>query len=420
MIRRAIEERVQAALGDTPVVLIHGARQTGKTTLVRRLARERGSAYFTMDDAVTLAAALRDPQGFVGNLSPSAVIDEAQRVPALFSAIKLVVDRRRTPGRFLLTGSANVLALPRISESLAGRTEVIPLFPFAQSELEKSSDNFVDWLYESAPSPVGEWKSRGKIWQQRIIAGGFPEPVLRRNEKRRGAWFESYVSTILQRDIRDLAHVEGLASLPNLLGLLASRTANLLNIADIARVVGIPQTTATRYLSLLEALFLAVRLPPWFANIGKRLSKTPKIHLCDTGLACHLLHLSLDRLRQEPILLGSLLESFAFMELRKQASWANATVRLFYYRTIAGAEVDLVLEDRQGRLVGVEIKSAATVKADDFRGLHSLAESARHHFHRGVVLYAGNVAVPFGKNLWALPIQALWHSMGRNSKDVKK
>jgi len=412
MIRRAIADHVRTALKDTPVVLVHGARQTGKTTLVLEMAREMGASYLTMDDAVTLAAALQDPQGFVLNMPGPVVLDEVQKVPALFPAIKLAVDRNRRPGMFLLTGSANVLALPRLSESLAGRMEIVQLFPFSQSELEKSGENFVDWIFAGSPPKTGTWRDSGKSLQERVCAGGFPDAVKRNDFKRRSAWFESYISTIVQRDIRDLANVEGFTALPNLLVLLASRTANLLNIADIARVTGIPHTTASRYLSLLETLFLVTRLPPWYANVGKRLVKTPKIHLCDGALVCHLLNLSVERFRKEPLMFGGLLESFVFMELKKCVSWSDFPVRMYYFRTPGGAEVDVLLEDRRGRLAGVEIKSSATVRENDFKGLHVCAASTKDRFLRGIVLYAGNTAVPFGGNMWAVPIQALWNPGG--------
>jgi len=414
MIKRAVEGRIRAALADTPVVLIHGARQTGKTTLARHLAGKTGATYLTMDDAGTLAAAAGDPQGFIRDLPPRTILDEIQRVPELFPAIKLEVDRHRTPGRFLLTGSANVLALPHLSESLAGRMEVIPLFPFAQSEIERHRGNFVDWIFGRTSPRAGEWGREGPGWVHRVCEGGFPEAVRRKDAGRRDAWFASYITTVLQRDVRDLARVDGLVALPHLLGLLASRTAGLLNLADIARTVGVPHTTVTRYCALLEMLFLVMRLPPWFANIGKRLSKTPKIHLCDTGLAAHLLHLSAERVRKEMILMGGMLESFVVMELMKHASWAATPVRLFCYRTVAGSEVDVVLEDRRGMLVGVEVKASGTIRKDDFKGISALMNAVGKRFLRGVVLYTGTDAVPFGAQKWALPIHALWDS-GRNA-----
>jgi len=412
MIRRNIEERIRASLADTPVTLLNGARQTGKTTLAQKIASEHPDAqYLTLDDAGTLALASHDPQQFVRNLSSLAVIDEVQRAPALFRAIKLEVDRKRKPGRFLLTGSANVLMLPQLSESLAGRMEIIPLFPFSQDEIENRRAGLIDRLFMRQALKVFRIPAAGMDIPSRLIRGGFPEAVQRMDEARRAAWHGSYISTILQRDVRDLAGIEKITALPNLLTLLAARSAGLLNMADIARDAGLSHPTVIRYLTLLETLFLIHRLPPRSHNIGKRLVKAPKLHMCDTGLACHLLGADHKRLASDTTLSGHLVESFVVGELRKQASWANTTVTLCHYRTSSGTEVDLVLEDRQGRMVGIEIKSSSTVDARDFAHLKFLAESSRKNFLRGIVLYQGEQVLPLEDDLWAVPIPALWGGM---------
>jgi len=410
MIRRHIEASIRAALGDTPVVLLNGARQTGKTTLVQATARDRKATYVTLDDISVLASARRDPTGFIRQLGATAVIDEVQNAPELFPAIKLEVDRDRRPGRFLLTGSANVLSLPRLSESLAGRMEVIPLHAFSQGEIESRQDDFIARLFATSPRWSAGTGSGPRDLPERILRGGFPEVVGRRDPARRDAWFGSYVSTILQRDVRDLARIDGLTSLPNLLHVLAARTAGLLNMADLARDAALPHSTVMRHLALLEMLFLAYRLPAWSANIGKRLTKAPKIHMCDTGIAGHLLGQDLARLKQEPLLAGHLAESFVVAELRKQASWTRTPVLLHHFRTATGTEIDVVLESRQGLLAGVEVKSAATVGSSDFAGLNHLAGVTGNRFHAGVVLYQGDKVLPFGKRFWALPFDTLWRS----------
>ena len=299
MIRRNVQERIQAALADTPVVLINGARQTGKTTLAQRLAAGVGAEYFTLDDAATFGCC-GDPAGFIRNLSGPVVLDEIQKAPELFPAIKLSVDRNRTPGRFLLTGSANILSLPRLSESLVGRMEVVPLFPFSAGELAGMRETFVARLFSGDPARV---KAEGAQMPlaERVVCGGYPEAVQRKDAARRAAWFASYVSTLLQRDVRDLARVDALHTLPNLLKLLASRTAGLLNLSDVSRDAGLPHTTVTRHVALLEALFLLHRLPAWSANLGKRLVKAAKLHIGDAGLACHLVGADAARLKQDPI-----------------------------------------------------------------------------------------------------------------------
>lgn len=412
MIKRRIEARIRAALTDTPVVLLNGARQTGKTTLVQSLAKSRGAEYLTLDDASTLALASKDPQGFVKGFTGAVVIDEIQKAPQLLPAIKLEVDRQREAGRFLLTGSANALSLPQLSESLAGRMEIIPLHPFSQGEIEESGGTFIDRLFGADFPRSFKGRFEPLDMPALLLRGGFPEAIQRKDPTRRAAWFGSYISTILQRDVQDLARIDGLAALPNLLNVLAARSSGLLNMADLARDAALSHTTLTRYLSLLEALLLVYRLPAWSANIGKRLTKAPKVHLCDTGLAGYLLGMSLQRLRQEPLARGRLVESFVVGELRKQASWATAETSLLHYRTAAGTEVDVVLENREGLLAGIEVKAAASVSADAFAPLIQLSASVGARFHAGIVLYQGEQVLPFGERLVALPIAMLWQEGG--------
>lgn len=408
-IPRSTEPLVLAALADTPVVLVHGARQTGKSTLVRRIAEaEHPATYVTLDDAVVLAAALGDAQGFLGGLSGSVVIDEVQRAPGLLLAIKAAVDRQRTPGRFLLTGSAHVLQLPRLSETLTGRMEIHTLWPLSQGELARRRETFLDRLFDrdpafDRPAPTSLHELIG-----RAAAGGFPEAVSRTDPRRRGEWFSAYLSTVLAREVREVAEVEGRVALPRLMALLAARVGGLANYADLGRASGIAKTSLIRYLAILETTFIIIRLPAWSTNLSSRVSKSPKFYLCDTGLLSSLLHLDDSSAVRRGELLGALLENFAVVELVKQASWHVSGAVLHHYRTYAGDEVDIVLEARGGAVAGVEVKAAATVAARDFRGLRSLAVGAGESFASGVVLYTGTEVVPFGERLWAVPFAALW------------
>ena len=304
----------------------------------------------------------------------------------------------------MLTGSANVLLLPRVSESLAGRMETHVLWPFSQGEIDDREERFVDRLFRgSTPGkPTG-----GTEVLERVVRGGFP-PAVARSGRRRDAWLGAYVDALVQREVREIANVDRLTTLPRLVALLAARTGSLLNAAEISRSAGIPQTTLQRYLTLLEHVFLVVRLPAWHANLGQRLVRSPKLHLVDSGLACQLLGLSVERLRRDPTLLGPPLESFVGMELVKQASWSDRRVRLHHFRTSAGREVDFLFEDRGGTVAGIEVKAGATVGAGDFAGLRLLEQSLGERFVRGVVLYAGSTVVPFGERLAAWPIDALW------------
>ena len=419
MYRRLITQPLTDALADSPVVLVNGARQTGKTTLVQSLAAERPATYLTLDDIGVLSAARSDPQGFLTGLSGPVVLDEVQHAPGLFPVLKAAVDKQRVPGRFLLTGSANVLLLPKLSESLAGRMEVLTLWPLAQAELVPAelggaAGNLVDALFSDAlfaeRLPAGQDLPATEPTDlvRRLLGGGYPEPLARSSPERRRAWFNSYLTTILQRDVRDIANIEGLTDLPRLLALLASRTSSLLNQADVSRASGVPYTTLLRYLALLEATFLVQMLPPWSSNLGQRLVKAPKVTLCDTGLAASLLGLDGERLAGDGTMRGQLLETFVTMEMRKQAGWSRTQPGLFHWRTAAQQEVDLLLEDASGRLVGIEVKASGTATASDFKGLKALAEATGRRFLRGVVLYSGSQTVPFGERLHALPLSALW------------
>lgn len=407
-IERHIEPAVLTALGDTPVVTVTGPRQSGKSTLAKALIEDGLDAeYVTLDDALTLGAALEDPTGFVRRGGRTLVIDEVQRAPELFLAIKAAVDEDRRPGSFLLTGSANVLTAPRISESLVGRTELIDLWPFSQGELEGRRERFVDLLFSGdAGKLTAAGEGRERI-VERVLAGGYPDAVAREDAVRREDWFRSYVSTMLQREVRDLANVAGLVEFPRLLRLLAARSTGLLNIASLGSDLGAPQTTVRRYLALLEAVFLVHRLPAWVREMGRRMIRSPKLYMVDCGLAAHLMDTDPERLERRPELLGRLLENFVVTELVKQASWSESRPSLFHYRTRRGEEVDVVLE-RRGRVVGVEVKSAETVTGDDLKGLRSLERAAGEDFVAGIVLHTGEGSAPFGPRLHALPVTAVW------------
>lgn len=406
---RSLLGRLRAALADTPVVTLNGPRQSGKSTLALELIRSGFSAdYVSLDDPIALGAARRDPDGFIAGFAGRVVIDEVQHAPDLFRAIKASVDRRRAPGRFLLTGSADVFLLPTISESLAGRMEVLTLWPLAQSEIEQHPGRWIDAAFADAPfgtKPEGEPKRR---LIERALKGGYTEALARREPERRSAWFHSYLTTLLQRDVRDIADVEHLAAMPTLLALLAARAANILNVAELSRVAGIPHRTLLRYVGLLETIFLLRRIPAWSGNLSQRLVRHPKLLLSDTGLVGHLQGVEPARFARDETLAGPLLEGFVGSELLKAVEWSASTPAIHHLRTGRDEEVDFVLERRDGRVVGIEVKARASVGEDDLRGLQALARLAKRKFHRGVVLHAGAESVSFGNDLYAIPISALW------------
>ena len=406
---RFARSRLREALADTPVVLVHGPRQCGKTTLARQVGDAAGYAYVSFDDDVALAAAQADPVGFVADLPARAVLDEVQRAPGLFTALKTAVDRNRTPGRFILTGSANVLLVPKLADSLAGRMEILRLHPLAQCELARRSPRFLEALF-GATFKVRRSERLGAALADRIGAGGYPAALARASARRRTAWYRDYVETLVQRDVRDLARISALDALPRLLQLAAGQTARLLNVADLAAPFQLSRPTIRDYVTLLERVFLLERLPPWHSNRLSRLVKTPKLHLGDTGLAAALLGLDAAALARDRATLGPLLETFVFQELRRQASWQDVPIAFHHFRDKDGAEVDIVLERGGHQVAGVEVKATATVTGADFRGLRKLREAAGKRFAGGVVLYDGETSAGFGDGLYAVPIRALWET----------
>jgi predicted AAA+ superfamily ATPase len=404
-----MEEKLTAGLSRTPVVLLHGARQTGKTSLARHVAE---GSYITLDDPVMLTAARNDPAGFVAHTRGPVILDEVQRAPELFAAIKPEVDRQRQPGRFLLTSSANILLIPKVSELQAtGQMETLTLRPLSQGEIAGEPEGFIDRVFAQTPlRPSGE----AHDLTVRMLAGGYP-PARELTDLDRRAWFSEYVTTVL-RDVYEMARIDALA-LRRLLALLAARAGGLVNFAELARSVAMPKTTVKRYFELLEAAFLVQCLPAWSStDPGRRLIMAPKLFLGDTGMAACLLGLNEERLEQDAQLRGALLENFVAAELLKQSGWSRRDVHVFHLRTAGGQQVGFVLEEVGGKIIGIEVKASATIARRDFNGLRALAEMAGTKFHRGIILYAGRdstgrSAVSSDPHLCALPVSALWESV---------
>ena len=409
MYSRHVLPLLQDALADTPVVLLNGARQTGKSTLIQSLSATAQRRYFTLDDATTLAAAASDPDGFISGINDPVSLDEVQRAPGLFLAIKAAVDRDRSPGRFLLTGSANVLLLPHVADSLAGRMEIVTLWPLSNAEVAGSPTlNLADGLFDEPvySLPISPC-DRGELIVK-LLAGGYPESLTRAVSRRRQAWFDSYLQAIMQRDVRDLAQIEQLVEFPKLLQLLATRSAGLLNFAELSRTSGLAQTTLKRYFALLEILFLVYRLPAWERHLGKRMVKSPKLYLPDSGLLAHLLGQTEAHLGAVAGLPGALVETWVFSELIKHLAFTTKQLTLWHYRTQSGVEVDFVLENRMGKLTGIEVKASQSVSSKDFNGLRYLKETEPHAFQRGILLYSGREVVPFGADMFAIPMSVFW------------
>jgi uncharacterized protein len=402
---RFLERRVRDALCDTRVVLIIGPRQSGKTTLAGKLA-ERDMPFLTLDDQTTLDSARADPVGFVRGLD-RAIIDEIQRAPQLLLAIKRTVDTDKRPGRFLLTGSANLTVLPQVADSLAGRIEIAELLPLSQAEIAKKPSDFLERVLQGK-APDGGDSIVGTELVERVLSGGYPEALQRATSARRQKWFLDYVRAAIERDARDISRVEYIRQMPRLLRVLATHSGQLINYSSIGTPLGLSHITIQKYTDILAALFLVRTLQPWYTNELKRLVKTPKLHFLDSGLLAALRNHSLTRVHTDRMVYGPLLETFVLAELLKLASWSNERIEFFHFRDRYDNEVDIVIEDAHGNVVGIEVKASATVNPGDFSGLHKLAEACGKRFKVGLVLYDHDTVVPFGRQCYAAPISSLW------------
>lgn len=411
MRRRFAQELVQQTLADTPVTVIEGARQVGKSTLATMVVGDRHARFVTLDDSADYRAAKEDPAAFLRQTDGLLVIDEVQRVPELIRAIKSEVDADRRPGRFLITGSANVLRVRGTQESLAGRAETVLLYGLSQGELRGEREDFIDLLIAGDTSSLGN--RMGTLSRADYLdlacAGSYPEP-LQRTGKRRSAWFTNYVKRIVSKDAQDVSALSHLDRLPALMQLLAANSSGELVKARVAGAASIPETSLQPYLDLLETLYLSHSLPAWGDNLSGRVTGRPKVSLLDTGLIAHLNHVTPASMAPGVLggLAGPVLESFAVGEIRRQAVWAETPVELSHFRDRNGLEVDLVVEGPGGKVAGLEMKAAGSVTARDFKGLRFLEEKLGERFAMGVVLHTGTRAVPFGDRLLALPYSALW------------
>ena len=402
---RLLKARIAEAMADTPVVLVAGPRQAGKTTLVRQVATHT-MRYLTLDDELTLLAAREDPVGMIRNLD-RAVIDEIQRAPQLLLAIKKTVDEDRRPGRFLLTGSANLMALPTVADSLAGRMETLTLLPLSQSEMHGGTANWIDRAFAGeilrATRPL-----LGDDLIEAVLRGGYPEAVSRTTPRRRTAWGRQYIDAIIRRDVRDVAGIDKLDQLPRFLRALTQVAGQMCNYTQLGAQLGLDHKTAARYIGVFEQMFLLRRIDVWARNRLNRVVKTPKLQFIDSGLLSTLADVTPALARQDRNHFGNVLETFVFAELLKHTTTAEGDYRLLYYRDHDQYEVDFVIENAAGHLIGVEVKAAATVKESTLRGLKRLASVAGKQFKLGVILYDGSETLPLGEGLWAAPLSSLW------------
>jgi predicted AAA+ superfamily ATPase len=408
LVERKAQPLLMEALSDTRIVLINGARQAGKSTLTRLISAHLADLTTRLlDDPATLVAAREDPTGFVDH-EGLMVIDEIQLAPELLRPIKLTVDLDPAPGQFLLTGSSRILALRSLPDALPGRMEIVELWPFSQGEIDAAPDGFVDAAFAHGADLTHTSGLRRKDYLERLTAGGFPEAV-KRTPKRRAAFFDSYLTTLIERDVLVLADIHRRREMHRLLTLLAGSTAGLLVPSSLAERSGLSRSTLVRYLELLSSVFLTKSIPAWSSGQTRRAVGTPKLGFVDTGVACHLLGQDINRLNNPGGAAGPLMENFALMELARQLTWAEQRATLYHYRTKDQLEVDAILETPDGRLIGIEIKAGATVRSEDLAGLRHLERVAGDRFVAGYVFYTGQSTLPLGEKIRALPLDALWN-----------
>lgn len=399
---RQLRSRMEIAMRDTPVVLINGPRQSGKTTLVKEYSP--ALPYYTLDDDNILNAVKQDPVGFINRLD-KAIIDEIQRAPQLLRAIKLSVDHNRQPGRFLLTGSANLLALPQIGDSLAGRMEILTFLPLSLAEIQYRDNHFIQYAQnQSWPQTM---LSEPSEIISRVLAGGYPEMLMRPSFERRNAWAKSYLKAIVERDVKDISSIEKLVEMPRLLEVLAQQSGKLTNFTQIGGQLHLDTKTAQKYIGLLETLFLVHQLRPWHTNNLNRIIKTPKIHFLDSGLLACLNRVTIKSIETDKSSFGALLETWVYSELLKMINMADEPWSIYYYRDKDQVEVDFILENNVGEIIGIEVKASHTIINQDFRGLRKLASLADEKWMSGIVLYNGDKCLSFGDNLWAVPFWLL-------------
>jgi uncharacterized protein len=405
---RYIKKAVRAALADTPVVFVMGARQTGKSTLVEELLDDSWNLV-NLDNQVQLNLITSDPVGFMrANQDSRVAIDEIQRLPDLLLNIKQSVDANRKPGRFVLTGSANAMLLPKVADSLAGRIETILLTPLSECEIHDVKPNFLSHLTQINHFPRINCVANKNYLIQRVVEGCFPEPLLRSSPERAATWYKQYVNSLVQKDMRDLFNIDHPEKMLTLLKLTAYYSGKLINFSDLSNKVNLSAETIKKYIQLLEHLFLIRKLPAWHSNEQKRLVKTPKVHINDTGLSCAMRDIDFNYLINNPSEFGPLLETFVINELFKQSCWLQQDLSFYHYRDKSKQEIDCIIENARGESFAIEVKASATISAKDFKTLQNFRDTEKEKFRMGVLLYDGEEVIPFGEKLFAVPIYALW------------
>ncbi|GBR74490.1 putative AAA family ATPase [Candidatus Termititenax aidoneus] len=406
-INRILSQTVRQDFQDIDAVFINGGRQTGKSTFVENFGRQYKKVfYLSLDDITVRAAELTSPGSIFENIDSGLIIlDEVQLIPGSFWAIKAKIDRVRRQRRavkFLLTGSADIALFPQLAEALVGRMYTRTMYPFSAAEVFKTPGTLVEKLFRKSLQPL-QILPKQNI-SSVIEKATFPRLALQVKDKT--AWCQNYISTLVERDIKNLADIDRIETLPGLLSILANRVGGLLNDSDLANAAKLSLMTLRRYRALFENVFLVSLLPPWHKKIEKRFVKSPKIYFNDTRLLCHLLGVRPDNaLRQRQDLYGFILENFILSELKKQLPGGHT---LYHFRTQDQKEIDFIIEKTGGDLVALEVKAASTVSPEDFKHIRFLQKALPERFVCGAVIYQGHKILQIDKNLYALPIESLW------------
>jgi uncharacterized protein len=405
---RHARHQILEALAESRAVALLGARQVGKSTLVADIATNEHPAHvFSLDDQPTANAARTDPASFVAAITGPAVIDEVQRAPSLLLAIKRRLDSDQARGQFLLTGSANILTLPTVADALPGRVRYINLSPLSQGELHRTRETFIDALFDAtfprvSGAPIGRAGAANML-----VTGGYPE-VQGLGLRSRLGFFTSYVTSIIGRDLHDIASIRNVENIERLLYVIAARSGGLASFHGMAADLGLDTNTARAHTKILEQLFLVAKLRPWHTNLGSRQIKSAKLYILDSGLLAFLIGANERRIAEDGGIGGAMLESFVAMELLRQSDWTEEPVSLFHYRDKQQREVDVILERHSGEVVGVEVKATATPTSTDFAGLRHLRDKLGARFKAGALIYTGADTLPFGDRLAAIPLSGLW------------
>lgn len=413
VVDRRLERVVVRRMATEPVIILHGPRAVGKSTLLRVLAGQRGRDVIDLDDLATRDAVRADPNLFVRSESP-VFIDEFQHAPEILDAIKAELNRDGSPGRFVITGSTRYSTLPSAAQSLTGRVHRIDVRPLSQGEITEKDEDFALALMRNPESLVDPLPSqtRRDDYVERVLAGGFPMPLRRADAADRARWFDDYTRLVLERDVLDISRVRQRQQLPRLLRQLASQTGQVLNIAKAAAAIGLEKSTAENYVKLLEAVFLVEDLPAWGTTLGSRVAAAPKVHVVDSGLTARLLRLTARKLGEATASavteFGHLLETFVVGEICKQLDWLDEPTVRGHWRTHDGDEVDLVIERDDGKVVAVEVKAGSRVPGDAASALARLRRKLGGQFLGGLLLYTGERSYTLDDRIHVVPISRLW------------